>query len=285
MVHMKYLLEVDGKLEDSVEYLGGKAFNLNILKKYGFNTPVTYVLPSTFLNENLIDRLTFEKIDFDNISEISDQLQTIIKEQKFGDSLINDLKEVIDGKELASYAVRSSATLEDSTDKSFAGQFDTILGVERELSELSEAVKRVYMSLYSLRALVYSIANNLDISDLSMAVIVQEMVSEPEVAGTLFTYDMRNNINDNVCIQAVKGLGDKVVEGSGDITTYTVNKSMWNKDLSRVDNPIIDISLLRELVKLSLKIENNYGCPQDIEWAVKHGEIYFLQTRPITTLK
>ncbi len=283
---MTYLISLDGTLKHTSEEVGGKAYNLNILKKNKFNIPLSYAVPASFFRQKVKNEIDVGNISFDNISQESQRLQEKIKKQNFLNCIKPDLNELIDStKSITKYAVRSSATVEDSENNSFAGQFDSILNVQSEVSSLVEAMQAVYSSLFSIRAIAYCIANNIEVSDLVMAMVVQEMIVEPDVAGTLFTYNVENNSADEICIQAVKGLGDKVVDGSGDVVTYNARRSSIQDDLSKIINPITQISTLEKLIEIALQVEKVYeGKFQDIEWAIKDGDIFLLQTRPITTV-
>ncbi|MFB9966812.1 PEP/pyruvate-binding domain-containing protein [Sinosporangium siamense] len=160
-------------------------------------------------------------------------------------------------------AVRSSATAEDLPEASFAGQQDTVLGVVG-VDELASAVQRCWDSLHSERAVAYRRAAG--IGEAHMAVVVQRMV-EPALAGVLFTADPVTGSRTDMVVNAVAGLGDALVDGR-----------------VAADQAVPD-QVREELLACGGRLQDHFGCPQDIEWALDHdGVLWLLQSRPITTL-
>jgi pyruvate,water dikinase len=204
-------------------------------------------------------------------------------------------------------AVRSSATAEDLPDLSFAGQQDTYLNIQGQDAVL-EAVKRCWASLWTARAIGYRIRNNIDQSAVSLAVIVQILVPA-DVAGILFTANPLNGRRDQMVINASWGLGEAIVSGQVTPDTLTVAKSsgmvierQTAQKLvmtARVEGatetrpvpealqraPVLSDAEASALVKMGMEIEQLYGTPMDIEWAMQEGKIYILQARPVTTLE
>jgi len=177
------------------------------------------------------------------------------------------------------YAVRSSALDEDGSNFSFAGLQDTYLNVSYE--DILEKVETCYQSQFNERALEYR--KNLDIgASKGMSVLVQEMV-DADYAGVIFTQNPLNNRIDEIVIEVVEGLGEKLVSGYKTPSTYTVNKQ--NPSMTTTVNSTNELSqeMILELVRYANIIENLYGIPQDIEFAIKDNIVYILQARPITT--
>jgi pyruvate,water dikinase len=172
------------------------------------------------------------------------------------------------------FAVRSSALSEDSGETSFAGEFETVLGVRSE-EEIQEAIKTVWESRASERVQSYSEIHGLD-KEHEIAVIVQSLV-DSEMAGVLFTVDPVTG--KHVMLgNYVYGLGDKLVSGEADAQDFRLNRP------DGVYNGPYDLeSHSKELYQYALKLEGDYGVPQDIEWAVADNKLYLLQSRPITT--
>jgi len=284
MEAMKYIIKLDGVKDYSVDLVGGKGLNLNLLNQKGFTTPTSSVLSATVFQDLILKILKFNDINFDNIFDESKRLQETIQITKLTDDINEELFKFIEESKSSKYAVRSSAPMEDGETNSFAGQFDSVLNVTPSLENMQKAIKDVWSSLYSIRALSYCIANKIDISSLKMAVVLQSMIETPDVAGTLFTYDIKKSSKDTICIQAVNGLGDQVVDGSGNVSTYTIRKTHIDTDLAKLGSSIIEKTMLKALTNSSLSIEKAFQTFQDIEWAISNKEIYFLQTRPITTI-
>jgi pyruvate,water dikinase len=203
-------------------------------------------------------------------------------------------------------AVRSSATAEDMPRASFAGQQESFLNIEGSGAVL-EAVKRCWASLWTARAIGYRARQDLEIDDLSLAVVVQCLVPA-EAAGILFTANPMTGDRDQALINAAWGLGEAVVGGEVTPDSYTIHKKtgeiiereIADKEIMTVREdggtrtepvptdmrraPVLNEQQAAELVQLGLEIEELYGDPRDIEWALADGEFAILQARPITGL-
>ncbi|HEC33709.1 MAG TPA: pyruvate, phosphate dikinase, partial [Chloroflexi bacterium] len=203
-------------------------------------------------------------------------------------------------------AVRSSATAEDLPDLSFAGQQETYLNVQG-VEAVLDAVKRCWASLWTARAIGYRLQHGIDQSAVSLAVVVQLLVPA-ETAGILFTANPVNGRRDQVVISASWGLGEAVVGGLVTPDTIIVDKATArvlerqtaDKQVMtvRVDGgtetqpvpdelrcaPVLSDEQAAALARLGVQVEELCGYPVDIEWAIADGELYLLQSRPITTL-
>lgn len=204
-------------------------------------------------------------------------------------------------------AVRSSATAEDLPDASFAGQQATFLNIEGE-ANLIEAVREAWASLFEPRAIFYRQTKGFDHFKVSLAVPVQLMV-QSDVSGIMFTINPVTNNKNIVVIEAIWGLGEKIVQGAYTPDHYEVEKDtlqirskvvspqterMIKKGAKNVDAPVpknlqhqvkCSDSQIVALAKIGQELQKHYFFPQDIEWAVEDGRIYIVQTRPITTIK
>lgn len=209
-------------------------------------------------------------------------------------------------------AVRSSATLEDLPDASFAGQHDSHLGV-RGAPAVFDALRACWASLFTARAVAYRRRQGLDETDAAMAVVVQRMAA-PDVAGVLFTADPVSGNRALCIIDAAYGLGESVVSGvvnpdhiharkaDGDVVAYHVgdkatalqmapqHETQHGGTVERAVSPdaqaarALTDAQVAELVALGRALEDVYGAPQDVEWAIEDGEVQILQSRPITSL-
>jgi pyruvate,water dikinase len=178
-------------------------------------------------------------------------------------------------------AVRSSATAEDSEEASFAGQQDTYLGVEGAAA-VCEHVVRCWASFFSERALFYR-KHKGSLDDLAMAVVVQRMV-EAEKAGVMFTADPVQRRRDQMLIEAVFGLGEQLVSGEVTPDHYIVDREGRIKREHLASAGTLHAEELAQLAELGRRLEEHFGGPQDVEWAIADGKVYLLQSRPVTTL-
>ena len=174
-------------------------------------------------------------------------------------------------------SVRSSATVEDAKNASFAGQFDTFLNIHSEKT-LLKAINDCWKSANSSRAKSYS--ENKNIKNARMAVIVQKMI-DADFAGVIFSLDPI--YKKHLLIEVVKGLGDKLVSGEVTPNTYFLDRKNFQIARKEIQFQFNEAPLIK-LSKIALEIEKLYKSPQDIEFCIKSGKIYILQSRPITTL-
>jgi pyruvate, water dikinase len=200
-------------------------------------------------------------------------------------------------------AARSSATAEDLPTASFAGQQATFLNIKGE-DELIEAVKKCWASLFEPRAIFYRAKQGF--SKASIAVIVQTMI-DSEKSGVMFTVDPTTG-EKVVLIEAVWGLGESIVGGEVSPDSYKINTAfeivdiqVSNKTMMRIPDyskgTTIEVAVpqlkaneqvlakeeIMDLVKYGMRLEQHYGLPQDIEFAISRGKIMILQTRAITS--
>jgi pyruvate,water dikinase len=196
-------------------------------------------------------------------------------------------------------AVRSSATAEDGEATSFAGQQETILGVQGETAVI-DAVQQCWSSLNSHRASAYR--QKQGVGDMAMAVVVQQLV-RAEVAGVMFTRDPNDETGTQMVIEASWGLGETVVAGKVTPDRFIlereigkiIEKHLGDKTVQRTASGEIEVSpewrskfcltdrQLVELAELGRKVEAHFGSPRDVEWAWADGRPWLLQARPITS--
>jgi pyruvate,water dikinase len=162
---------------------------------------------------------------------------------------------------------------------SFAGQHDTYLNVSGP-SAILDNVRRCWVSLFADRAIAYRLRNGIDHRRVEMAVIVQRMVF-PHAAGVLFTADPVSGDRTVASIEATLGLADALVSGAVSPDIYKVRDG---EVLSDESAPSLTEAQAMQLAQLGRRIEQHFGCPQDIEWCLAEGGLQFVQSRPITTL-
>ena len=314
----RYCVWFDELTRDDVPLAGGKGANLGDMVQAGLPIPPGYVITAPAYRQVLTQAKLETKIDdllLDLDRSVCDQLQTVetLIRDLFVDAPIPEEMRVSIleyyrqlGKDV-SVAVRSSATAEDLAGASFAGQQETLLNVAGE-EALIEAVRRCWSSLFTAQAIFYRSQRGFDETPVSMAVVVQKMIGS-EKSGVSFTVDpvLRNHYQ--MVIEGVWGLGEGVVSGQITPDHYKLDRETYEiafefvpskkimfcrssrggvevlpvpKD--RVSVRVLSDDELHQLVDLGNLVEDHFGCPQDIEWAVENGVIYLLQSRPITCL-
>ncbi len=175
-------------------------------------------------------------------------------------------------------AVRSSGVEEDLPDASYAGQYETVLGVA--VDDLPNAVRRCWASAFRPQVAAYRAAHDGG-STPAMAVLVQPMVPA-EAAGVAFSADPVTGDRDAMVVNAVRGLGDRLVGG-------TVSPDDWvirGGDVTCRAAPegALDADTAHAVAELTRRVAAHLGAPQDIEWALAGGALVLLQARPITAL-
>jgi pyruvate,water dikinase len=180
------------------------------------------------------------------------------------------------GDNNTAFAVRSSALVEDSPSASFAGQFETVLGVCSD-PEIRRAIRSVRRSRRNERVLAYTRVKGIA-PDLEMAVVVQRMAAA-EISGVLFSADPVTGSRAEMVGSFVRDLGDRLVSGEATGESFTLERPN-----GEYRGPAELERYTRRLYRLADRLERELGCPQDIEWALARGKLLLLQSRPITTL-
>lgn len=305
-----------------IPLVGGKGANLGEMTQSGFPVPngfaVTVPAYLKFLEENSLKEKIGEivgGIDVNNSEELQKAAEhvqhLIIKSDMPKDvmvEIVRAYKKLSGGLFSQAYvAARSSATAEDLPGMSFAGQQATFLNIKGQ-SNLLDKVRECWASLFTARAIFYRSQNKIDTAKVGISVIVQKMV-QSDVSGVMFTVNPVTNEKDKVIIEAVWGLGEMMVQGSVIPDRYVVQKEtnfILSKEVSeqgirmikkgeetieeKVPSGIIDKQKLTDeqivkLAKIGQALQKHYYFPQDIEWARDHGELFIVQTRPVTTIE
>jgi pyruvate,water dikinase len=269
-----------------VEVAGGKGASLARMTAEGLPVPPGFVIPSYVL-QNSIDaermlelaasRSTRELQELIAATEPPREKITAAYENLVGARRTATYKRVGDKK----VAVRSSAVAEDSEAASYAGQQETYLFVEGA-EEVCRRVVDCWASFFSERALFYRSQKG-SLEDLQMAVVVQKMV-DPEKSGVTFTVDPVRRRRDRMVVEAVRGIGERVVSGEVTPDHYTLDRRGKVKREKIVDDRVLTDEELQRLGELGRQLEERHGVAQDIEWAIVGEEIYLLQSRPVTTM-
>ena len=261
----------------AVGLAGGKGASLGELTQAGFPVPDGFVLTTRAYG------LAAEAAGVDPArpADAAQRLRT----SPVPDVIARAAREAYSALGSGSVAVRSSATAEDLPGASFAGQQDTYLDVNGD-KDLLDAIRRCWASLWNERAVAYRKANGIDDADVSLAVVVQKMV-DASAAGVLFTADPITGRRRRAVIDAVAGLGEKLVSGAVDPDHYAADiasHDVIERPAAGRASALSDEEVL-SVAELGDRIERHFDAPQDIEFALDADrQIHIVQSRPITTL-
>ncbi|WP_415714503.1 PEP/pyruvate-binding domain-containing protein [Maridesulfovibrio sp.] len=273
---------------------GGKAANLGRVHALGYTEalPGFVVTANAFqafvkhndLRSKINERLCrMEAGNVRLLSSLTLELQELFLNGEVPDHVASEIRRglsvYLDGN--GRLAVRSSALAEDS-EISFAGQYASELDIHPE--DVLEAYKRVLAGKYCPRAVSYRISHGLTDDDTAMAVLIVPMI-DARSSGVVYSMDPDCLSRDSVGIYGVSGLGASLVDGSvipvkGSL--YRGKKPRLVRECSFDRSVLPDEEILVRLAECALKLEEQFGCPQDMEWAVDHKEqFHILQTRPL----
>lgn len=317
------MLVIDSKSAAKFEqqHLGGKAYNLAVLSKSGYNVPSWWVISVDACREFLEQSNTIsdinqqlsvltEQTDMQEITAIAEKVQAQVETLSLSEVIKTELVSLVGAEELDNqfWAVRSSVVGEDAKGASFAGQMDSML-YQTGQQAVFDAVIAVIKSAFNARALKYRLTKGLALTDIRAAVIIQKMI-DADISGVMFTANPISGNRSEALISAAWGCGEGIVSGlcnTDEITIGlnhdTINQTINEKDLALVfDNQsncgvkqieidelkaheaALSASHILQLRDMGKSIAETYRFPQDIEWCIKDRELYILQSRPITSL-
>lgn len=288
----RLIMPLDSVRDSDQSVVGAKAVGLWRLKRLGLPVPDALCIAANayrlhigaaslkaMISNALL--LLSRPENFDIAKPLADVRRAII-ESPMNDSLAVEIESHYHTLAASRLAVRSSATAEDLPGHSFAGLYDTYLGISN-LEDCLVAIKKCWASLWTERAYSYRQKNGFDHSKVEMAVIIQSLIPA-DVAGVIFTSDPITGEDNRVVIEACFGLGEALVSGRVSPDRVVMDKKGPNVISRSMAAPCINDQTAQNLAKLAIKAESEFGCPQDIEWAIHQGKIFLLQSRPITTI-
>lgn len=329
---MKYVIALSKVNLSNMDLVGGKNASMGEviqnLGSKGIKIPDGFATTTEafnlFLTKNHLDKEINKLISKIRLSDIkmldktSKRIEKLIMAAPFFPELEEELSEAYARLKNKTVAVRSSATTEDLANASFAGSQKTFLNV-KGLKNIFRAVKMVYASLYTSRAIAYRHDKHFDAVTTSISVGIQPMIrSDKGASGVMFTLDTESGFNQIVLINAAYGLGEAIVQGAVNPDEFVVYKpalqngkmailqrtlgekiikmvythsNVPEKSIKKVAVPkaeqlkfCLTDKEIESLAKQALIIEKHYGKPMDIEWAKDgmDGQIYILQARPET---
>ena len=312
----------DEVTRNDIPLVGGKGANLGEMTNAGIPVPPGFIVTASayysFLEETgITDQLRallapLDPNDSRQLQDISVRVKQVILDAPMSGELAQEIRASYRKMGQGHVAVRSSATAEDLPEASFAGQQATFLNISGE-EEVVLAVQQCWASLFESRAIFYRVENGFDHFKVGIAVPVQRMV-QSDAAGVMFTLEPTTSDLSKITIEAVYGLGEMIV--SGDVTPdhYVVSKEglgIVNKEVKAQEWKLVrdknlqaeDINIkipltpaeqaeqkitdedIVALAEMGKRLEEHYQFPQDIEWAKEAGELFIVQTRPVTTIR
>lgn len=306
---------LDDLSKTDTDIAGGKGASLGEILKTGIPVPRGFVvlaiafdkfLGETDLNveiESLLHKVN--KQDVNSVDQASNKIRELILHADFPKEIAEEIIKEFSKLKTKYVAVRSSATAEDSSATSWAGELESFLNTTK--ANLLENVKKCWASLFTPRAIFYRFEKSLQKTKVSVAVVIQEMI-QSEVSGICFTVHPVTKDHNQMVIEAGYGLGEAIVGGMITPDTYVIHraeKNILDKNISKQEIMIVkekdgnieknvpkskqerqklnDEEILR-LSQICEKIEKHYKTPQDIEWAFAKDKFFIVQSRPITTL-
>ena len=331
-----YIRWLSNLSKKDIKIVGGKGANLGEMYNSKFPVPQAfcittdaffYFIKATKLQDRI--REILNKIDVDSTQDLTNKA-TEIRELMINAQMPEDLKSEIleaydhfnvdlsgmhnspgalailkSSREVPFVSVRSSATAEDLSDASFAGQQESFINVKGN-DELIKSVKKCMASIFTARSLYYRKKKGFE-DIVGLSAIVQRMINSDK-SGVIFSKNPIKN-NDDIMIEAVFGQGEGIVSGKIKPDQYIVKRNLEIKEEKLSDKKVAIIRTaagetkvitltpeksnqrvlktyeIKQLAEFAIKLEDHYQKPQDIEFAIENDEIFILQTRPITTLK
>lgn len=275
------------------ESVGGKAATLLHIGRFGVSVPAGFIvttmcfemwLASTGASTEIMGLLQNSTL---NSAYCARYVKDILSDTQVPTDISVMLEEqiaAIGWSAQTPLAIRSSADVEDGCSRSYAGIFESLLGVAG-FSEVREALKKVWLSCFSARAIAYQRRFRRTRSYPRMAAIVQRMLT-PTWAGTLFTMNPVTGRLDEIIVECHAGLGDVVVAGAVCPVRIRVDRAKENIGLETGDKrgrEFVQSGAFRALIQVACDVERILGgLPIDIEWAAENDRIFILQARPIT---
>jgi len=319
--YIRFLDEV-GKHDTA--FAGGKGANLGEMFRARLPVPVAFVVTTkayeVFSKSHGLE-MKIEKIlseldvdDYRNLERRAAAIRRIIESSAMPAGIAQEVTLAYDdlcrrsSSRRLPVAVRSSATMEDLREASFAGQQVTLLNVRGKKSILS-AIRKCWASVYTARATFYRVKRGFGSHTIPTAVVVQRQVMS-EKAGVGFTLHPTTGDRDLIVIEGGYGQGEDVVSGGATPDTFVMEKASGKVVEERIthkpsmkktrkngsglvaikvpgplqDKPSLSEEELKKLWRLARSLEEHYKYPQDFEWAIERGEVFLVQTRAVTFL-
>jgi len=313
----EFIVPLDTVRQSDVRRVGAKAAVLGTLVEAGFPVPPGLcVTTDAFLTAigSRLGRISdllreHDLCEPNRAATVSGIIAGLLDDLQVPTSVIAALYEALPSIATpeASLAVRSSATVEDGVSASFAGQYLSVLGISGK-DAVRSAIVDCWRSFFRPNALVARATHAGLGDDEGMAVLIQPMI-DAECAGVCFSVDPVRQRRDLLVVNSAWGLGAGVVDGSVPTDTAWVSRNDFAIEKQRVSDQVEQLTLdprgglqrvrvpddrrrvaclpeswCQHVAQLGVAAEVSLGRPQDVEWAVADGQVWVLQSRPITAL-
>ena len=317
------IVALNSKRLPEISEVGGKGYSLIKLSSLNLTVPNGIVLTVQFFNDwiNKIKNSNIYKEFYELLQKDINSNECPLILNKLKEWCLNNLTLDKDNKkdieanlknifpneyDKLLYAVRSSSPEEDLSGASFAGNYETYLGIKYD--SIEEYVLKSFISCLDYRVFKYKLEKGFNVSEIKIAIVIMKQINS-EVSGVGFSINPINNDYDEAVINSNFGLGESVVGGIITPDEFIVNKITKNiiseklgskekivklnenrNETSIIDQPeekkkemSLSKELLLQLVDSIINIEKNYKIPIDIEFGIENNILYILQARPITT--
>ena len=319
----KSIIPLNNKKLPEIGEVGGKGYSLIKLTSLNLNVPPGIILTVDFFKDwieeikksslyNQFIELLNKQNNADNCSSILNQikewsLKNLNLNEKNKEDIYNYIKYIFpkDYNKIL-YAVRSSSPEEDLSGASFAGNYETYLGIKYD--SLEKYILKSFISCLDYRVFKYKLEKNFNFSDIKIAIIIMKQIN-CDFSGVGFSINPINNDYDEAVITSNFGLGESVVGGIITPDEYIINKISKNIISQKIgskekivklnennnETSILELNkekqkqssltkdLILQIVEKIIIIENSYKIPIDIEFGFEKNILYILQARPITT--
>lgn len=268
------------------DVVGGKAERLSYIKSRGYDIPNGIVLTTDFF-DSLVKEFGVDELISGLISNLPgdpNEIEKAIRERvgNIPDSMWSDVESFLNRYRLMSVQrliVRSSANVEDARHSSFAGMFESI-HAESEPEDIKRAILECFYSAFSPKVIRYLRGDIEKLREIKLSMIVQELV-DARSSGVIFGGDPRTKRSEVISIEAKSGLATEIVGGTDVELRFRMDKATG--EIVTMDGPnILSVGEKRNLFRLTVRFEELFGFPQDIEWSIdKNNKLWIIQSRDL----
>ncbi len=296
----QFVIDLDEASQSSISLVGGKALSLAQLRTEGFDVPPGFVVATPFFADwddlldsssewrKLSDSFQLDApLDFHSCEKLCTEIQRSIEGLEVTTNqrtILNQLMSLLTFSE--QWVVRSSGVAEDLPHLSFAGMYESFIGVR--CPDVERALKDCFKSAFAPRVIKYKHENGIPLELGGIGVLVQQQV-DCDISGVAFSINPTSNDFDEILINVHSGMGEDLVGGLVTPESWTVNK--YTREVVDYRNSaedqtggsvLLSDSLLESLIDTVVSVEQYRGEPVDMEVAIADSRVQVVQARPIT---